>query len=122
VTAPTLRAVTTLTLRARRGDQFGEVVELPPLPQRAQRDVRIVLAAGARHVEAHAAMELAAWLCSGAARVVLEAADPTDALAELQAAIREVTAPLRPYRDAWGMTSEEVAAFARRHQRQAAAA
>ncbi len=122
MTGPVIHGVTVLRLSARRGAPQGLVDHLPPLPSRAMSDVRLVLAAGARHLEPFAALELAEWLCSGAARVVIEAADPTDALAELQAAIREVTAPLRPYRDAWGMTAEEVAAYARRHQRQAAAA
>ncbi len=125
MTAPSIRAVTTVTLWPRRGDPCGIVDQLPSLPARAMPDVRLVLAAGARHLEPFAALELAEWLCSGAARVVVEGTDPTAVLAELLTAIHDVTTPPTParlQRDVWGLLPHEVAALTRRLDKRTAAA
>lgn len=118
---PALRGVTVLHLDESRRDA-GVVVHLPPLPHRAQVDVRIVLAPGVRRLHPDVAQELADWLLSGALRVQVEGADPADALAHLAVAMEQPGAPTEPARDCWGLTAPERDALAQRYGHRTAAA
>jgi len=117
-----LRGVTVLRLDESRWDP-GVAVHLPPLPRRAQVDVRIALAPGVRRLHSDVARELADWLRGGAARVQVEGEDPSDVIADLEAAFRgesDVEETL-PYLDPYGMTDDEREAFARRYVSRASA-